>query len=38
MPGYGLHEVGAGFVSNDIAQDYYRNFRLSNFLKVFGNR
>ncbi|HEX3436953.1 MAG TPA: S8/S53 family peptidase [Pseudacidobacterium sp.] len=36
MPGYGLHEVGAGFVSNDIAQEYYRHFRLSNFLKVFG--
>jgi Subtilase family len=36
MPEYGLHEVGAGFVNNDIAQAYYRNFRLSNFLNVFG--
>ncbi len=38
MPAYGVHEVGAGFVSIDIAQEYYRNFRLSNFLKVFGKK
>ena len=38
VPGYGLHQVGAGFVSNDIAQAYYRHFRFSSFLKVFGKQ
>jgi hypothetical protein len=35
MPHYGSHEVGAGFVSEPIAQAYFRNFSFSNFVKVF---
>ncbi len=35
VPTRGVHEVGAGFVSDEIAQAYYRNFRLSQFLTVF---
>jgi subtilase family protein len=35
MPHYGTHEVGAGFVSDRIAQAYFRNFSFSNFVKVF---
>ena len=35
MPGYERHEVGAGFVNNDISARYFENFKLSNFIKVF---
>lgn len=36
MPGYERHEVGVGFVNNDIATKYFESFKLSNFIKIFA--
>jgi len=36
MPGYGLHEQGAGFVSGEIVAERLRNFGFSDFIQVFG--
>lgn len=36
MPNYQPHEVGHGFVDKHIAEAYFNNFRLSNFLRVFA--
>lgn len=36
LSGYEIHEVGRGFVDNDIVTQYLSSFRLSNFVKVYA--
>lgn len=36
MPGYGLHEQGAGFLNRKIVLERLRDFRFRDFIQVFG--